>query len=64
MTGCVYALVDPRSNVVRYVGRTQHKARNRYHGHIQEARKATGELSRKVRWIRQLFSMGLSPLGS
>lgn len=61
MTGCVYGLVDPRSNVVRYVGRTQNKAKKRYHQHVADARNATGELSRKQCWIRILFSMGLKP---
>src|SRR3990167_9855102 len=55
----IYALVDPRTGGVRYVGQTV-KPESRLRGHLREARK-NPERMRKTRWIAEMFSCGLEP---
>lgn len=60
----IYGLVDPRSGVVRYIGKTQRQIRNavesRYNRHIAES-KSTPLLTHKTRWISGLLELGLKP---
>lgn len=53
----IYALVDPRTGGVRYVGQTV-KPEARLQCHFREARK-NPERTRKTRWITEMFSCGL-----
>ncbi len=53
----IYALVDPRNNAVRYVGRA-HEPQIRLRGHIRSERAATPV---KYRWLRELEKNGLLP---
>lgn len=52
----IYALVDPRDGVVRYVGKTIKKLERRLAGHLNEKKD-----TRKFRWIQTLLQDGLTP---
>src|SRR4051812_1235701 len=55
----VYALVDPRTDRIRYVGQTERSAHRRLRRHM-----STYELApdtRKTRWLRDLIAQGLAP---
>ena len=56
----IYALVDPRTDEIRYVGQTVHPE-GRLQCHLREARK-NPERTRKTRWITEVFSHGLEPM--
>lgn len=54
----IYALIDPRDSLVRYVGVTGAPLAERLAEHAIEAR---GSDTRKARWLRDLSSYGLTP---
>jgi len=54
----IYALADPETDEVRYVGKAD-CVKERYASHLREAK--TGKNSHKCNWIRQLFSKDLIP---
>ncbi len=55
---CIYALIDPRSNLVRYIGKADNpKARK--NGHLRDVREKT--ICHRVSWIRGLLNEGLKP---
>lgn len=56
--GYIYGLVDPRSGVTRYIGKTL-TPEHRLHRHLKE--KDEDDHRRKVRWIAQLSRMDLHP---
>lgn len=58
-TATIYGLVDPRSNRVRYVGKTTWSLAHRLKGHLAEV-KAQGH-THKSRWIAGLLAEGLRP---
>lgn len=51
----IYALSDPRTNEIRYVGKTVNM-RSRLHGHIYD-----DEKTHKSAWIKSLKAKGLKP---
>ena len=53
----IYALTDPRTGQVRYVGKTRNLAK-RLLGHMDEALR---DDTHKARWIRALKRLGLKP---
>ncbi len=53
----IYALIDPRDNLVHYVG-ISIDAESRFYGHIHEV---TGNYE-ESRWITSLKKNGLSPI--
>ena len=55
----IYALCDPRTGEVRYVGKTESAFRTRLNHHIFRARK--GEKHHVYCWIRKLLSEGVRP---
>lgn len=57
----IYGLVDPRTNAVRYVGRTKQRLPMRLHQHIGNARRVKYQHAR-AKWIRELLEAGLKPL--
>lgn len=59
MTGeySVYALLDPRSLYIRYVGITKNRIQDRLKGHLSE-----NKSNRKNNWIKQLKRNGLTPV--
>jgi hypothetical protein len=52
----IYALVDPRSDCIRYIGQAKN-AENRLLGHLNDPAR-----TRKNNWIRQLLKLGLKPI--
>ena len=55
----VYALIDPRSLLIRYVGKSVHTGSERLKQHLKHA--ADGDGSHRSNWIRQLNASGLAP---
>jgi NUMOD3 motif len=56
----VYALSDPRTGAIRYVGKAQGYLNSRFRRHLWEAR-ATARHTHKLAWLRQLQAAGLEP---
>lgn len=54
----IYALVDPRTSQVRYIGKSQ-SVDVRVHRHLSDA--ARGVDTHCARWLRSLLSKGLRP---
>lgn len=54
----IYALTDPVTDEVRYVGKAD-RVKVRYVSHLREAR--SGKDSYKCNWIRQLINNGQTP---
>lgn len=59
----IYALLDPRENVVKYVGKTTNLAKRLYMHIFRSTTKMVRwrEETHKARWIRKLMSLGISP---
>lgn len=58
----IYALVDPHTGDIRYIGKTAHSPEKRLRGHMSEAKRLTGARHYKSSWLRQLAGEGLVPL--
>lgn len=56
----IYTLSDPRTNEVRYVGKTIANLKDRLNVHIWYARK--GNKTHRCNWIRLLISKGVLPI--
>lgn len=56
----IYTLTDPRTNEVRYVGKTKGTLKRRLNGHMCEAR--SGAMYYKAKWVRVLIKEGLIPI--
>jgi len=56
----IYALVDPRTEEVRYVGKTYKGIENRKNQHVSHA--IHGRVGHKYAWIRILIGLELEPL--
>jgi len=54
----IYALVDPRTNEIRYVGFAKN-IESRYREHIRETKRYS---THKVNWLKQLLRNGLEPI--
>ncbi len=54
----IYALIDPRDNSIRYIGKTI-CPKNRISGHINESKKYDHH---RAKWIRSLTKIGISPI--
>ncbi len=57
----IYALVDPRTTAVHYVGRTG-KPERRFRQHLYATRRNNFCTAEKEIWMRELRSLGLRPL--
>jgi|SRR5579864_6729842 len=57
----IYALRDPRTDEVRYVGGT-HRPAKRLREHVSSALSANGFVTRKASWIRELVGLNLKPI--
>lgn len=65
MVGCIemiviYALVDPRTGDVRYVGKTSQKLRTRLRAHINRSAESRGA-RHCASWIASLSDIGIAP---
>lgn len=58
-TATIYALRDPTTGAIRYIGKTHIEVYKRVSGHLAEARKGNG--TAKARWLRSLLEMGQRP---
>lgn len=61
MTTLIYALVDPFTLEVRYVGMTRKPMQQRYRQHLQESRSERCKNTWKAGWIRSLTARGEAP---
>lgn len=55
----IYGLIDPRDGLIRYVGKTVKKPKERLKEHFREANRGRNTL--RLNWIRKLFSLSLAP---
>lgn len=55
----IYGLVDPRTDDIRYVGKTKYPVETRFKQHIKDARK--GKVKPVFCWIRKLWRLKLEP---
>ncbi len=56
-TACIYSLIDPRTNIDRYIGCTIIKPTLRYNQHLREKKR-----TRKCTWIKSLKNKNLKPI--
>lgn len=56
----IYALIDPRDYIVRYVGQTINPGGSRVRNHVCDAKR--GDSSNKSVWIRELLDCGQYPI--
>lgn len=59
MTVYIYALIDPRNNKIRYIGKTTNKLNIRLSKHVSNTK--YGKLSHCQNWIKQLLKLNLKP---
>ena len=57
----IYALIDPRDGVVRYIGQTVQPLYNRLANHVDKARRGKDNTP-KSEWIREILACGKRPL--
>lgn len=57
----IYFLIDPRTNEVRYVGKST-KGRQRYKDHIRSFESKREEHFHKSRWMKELKNLNLQPI--
>ncbi len=55
----IYVLIDPRTNEIRYVGKTSQPLSGRLSSHRFDAKNST---SHRARWIAKLIRLGYNPL--
>jgi hypothetical protein len=60
--GWIYALADPRTGLVRYVGLTRVPPGVRYRRHVLRRAKSDHRVTKKELWIRELAAEGRMPL--
>jgi hypothetical protein len=54
----IYALIDPRTREIRYIGKSS-SARRRLYGHLRDAR--GGKNLHSCNWVRSLLAAGFTP---
>lgn len=59
MSAIIYALVDPKTKLCRYVGKTKGTSRARLKAHISDARR--NSVVPRFRWISKLSREGMQP---
>lgn len=59
----IYSLIDPRDNMVKYIGKTvQSDPSKRYDGHIYQWKRDKGRHTKVNSWVKCLYNLGLKPL--
>lgn len=61
MTGRIYALLDPNTSEVRYVGQTVQTLRERLRNHVMDARRRSESSAPVYAWIRGILENGGRP---
>lgn len=56
----IYALIDPRTDEIRYIGKTVRSAHRRLRRHLADSYMSSN--THKDRWLRVLKALGLDPL--
>lgn len=54
----LYALIDPRTGLLRYIGKTQLDLKSRLRAHIGDAKRRS---NRRANWIKAVLKAGLKP---
>lgn len=62
MERLIYRLIDPKTNLVRYVGQTTKKLEKRLSSHINKAKNTPNKTTHKNTWIKSLISENLKPI--
>jgi group I intron endonuclease len=62
MEHLIYILIDPKTNLVRYVGQTTKKLENRLYSHISKAKNSPNKTTHKNTWIKSLVNENLKPI--
>lgn len=60
MPDCIYALIDPRTDQIRYVGKTGQRLSYRRTQHMRRARMCDDNLH-SLNWLRELLAEGMIP---
>ena len=55
----IYALIDPRDQSVRYVGKTRQSLKGRLNGHVHDYHRKNNPCAN---WLKKLIRMGMSPI--
>lgn len=55
----IYGLMDPRTGVLRYIGKTSRSLQQRLRGHLFDSKK---KRNHRERWISSLLESGLEPV--
>ena len=58
-TGFIYALKDPLTNEIKYIGKTCNKLKKRLYYHLYEIKKYN---NKKTCWIKSLLNKKLIPI--
>jgi hypothetical protein len=51
----IYALINPNTNIVRYIGKTKNTLRKRLSQHIHSSKYKKEKITHKENWIRKLL---------
>lgn len=62
MERLIYTLIDPKTNLVRYVGQTTKKLEQRLSAHINKAKNSSNKTTHKNTWIKSLINENLRPI--
>lgn len=58
----IYAMVDPDTNEIRYVGKTAHSLEKRLRGHKSDAFSTHKTHSHRRHWIKSIYDRGSTPI--
>ena len=58
----IYVLIDPRDNIIKYIGKTVKSIHERYKSHIYQWKRDKGRHNKLNSWIKSLAIVGLKPI--
>lgn len=58
----IYSLIDPRDNIIKYVGKTVQSCESRYKQHIYQWKRENKNHNRVNNWIKFLSRINLKPI--